>query len=182
MDNDFPILATVAVGRTHPFGLLQHLQFVGHNATRSTLYRRIDALIASGELRAEEQRRKDGRARRMLWLTEEGSARLKEESSRILEREPLASPLFALALNSADAIQDSELSEVLRRRMSAAARTLTRTEVTMNELNGNADFWTRSSHERQIAHMKADLQWLQSVMRRNDAEAPQRTERAKQAV
>lgn len=172
MDSDFPLLATVAAEPVHPFGLLKHLRSIGQSASRSTLYRRIDALVDSGELAARDERGPDGRVRRMLSLKKKGAARLKKESARVLEREPLASPLFALALSSAEALQDITLTELLRARMSAAARTLTRTEGTLNKLSGDSGFWVRTSHEREVAHMKADLQWLQSVMRRKQIEAP----------
>jgi len=172
MDSDFPILATVAAEPVHPFGLLRHLRSIGQSASRSTLYRRIDALVDSGELASKDERGPDGRVRRMLLLKKKGTLRLKKESIRVLEREPLASPLFALAISSAESLRDVMLTEVLRKRMSAAARTLTRTEGTLSKLNGDSGFWVRTSQEREVAHMKADLQWLQSVMRRKQVEAP----------
>ncbi len=181
MDADFPILATVATEPSHAASLQTDLQAIGLNVSRSTLFRRIDVLVASGEPRSKDERGPDGRARRMLSLSKKGAQRLKTVAAELLVQEPLASPMFALALSSAESLQDAELTEVLRTRMAAAARTLTQTERTLSKLTGQSGFWVRTSQERQVAHMKADLSWFQSVMRRKNTEEPSETQSSRLA-
>ena len=175
MDTDFLILATASGGPISPTDLLDHLQSLGTGTSRSTLYRRIDALVDLGEVNASEERGPKGRVRRLLSLNKRGVERLKTMAAELLLIEPLRSPSFALELGSAEALQDPTLSEVLRKRMAAAARTLTRTERTLGRLSGEAGFWVRTNQEREIAHMKADVEWMQSMTRRQQRQTTRKS-------
>ena len=64
MNDDFPILAAVAANPTHPYALLEHLQALGLHVSRSTLYRRVEALAAQGWLDADDIRGESGHYRR----------------------------------------------------------------------------------------------------------------------
>ncbi|MBK7330787.1 MAG: helix-turn-helix transcriptional regulator [Dehalococcoidia bacterium] len=72
MNDDFPILAAVAANPTHPYALLEHLQALGLHVSRSTLYRRVEALAAQGWLDADDIRGESGHYRRALTLSREG--------------------------------------------------------------------------------------------------------------
>jgi Fe2+ or Zn2+ uptake regulation protein len=60
MHDDFPILAAVAANPAHSYQVLEHLRAMGVKAARSTLYRRVEALIAQGMLVATETRGERG--------------------------------------------------------------------------------------------------------------------------
>ena len=66
MNDDFPILAAVAANPTHPYALLEHLQALGLHVSRSTLYRRVEALAAQGWLDADDIRGESGHYERHL--------------------------------------------------------------------------------------------------------------------
>ena len=68
MNDDFPILAAVAANPTHPYALLEHLQALGLHVSRSTLYRRVEALAAQGWLDADDIRGESGHS----WITPSG--------------------------------------------------------------------------------------------------------------
>lgn len=165
MHDDFPILAAIAADPAHPFQILGHLQSLGVRVTRSTLYRRVEALVGEGLLEASVDKGPSGHLRRTLRLTEAGRARLAGEVTTVLRQEPLESPLFALALNCAQAADTAALPALLRLRMAAAARTLTDEE---RRLAATADdeYWSVAGRERRVAHLKADVAWLQSVLGR----------------
>ncbi len=165
MDDDFPILAAVAAAPSHSFQVLDHLQSIGVRATRSTTFRRVDALIADGILRVEIERGPKGHARRSLALTAEGAHRLAADAAALLQHEPLESPYFGLAVNCARALDESALPGILRARMAAAARDLTREERDLS-FGPGAGGWDALTRERRIAHLRADIQWLQTVLGR----------------
>ncbi|GAB4337438.1 MAG: hypothetical protein Kow0010_25620 [Dehalococcoidia bacterium] len=165
-NDDFAILAAIAAAESHPYRLLDHLGALGIQIPRSTLYRRVDALVAEGLLTARGTRGKNGHERRALTLTERGRERLAGLAGAIVRREPLASPRFALAIACARALDTTGLPEVLRSRMAAAARRLTAEERRLAALGDDVSFWERASQERQVAHLKADLQWLQELRAR----------------
>lgn len=171
MADDFPILAAVAAAEAHPYRLLEHLNALGIHTARSTLYRRVDALIADGFLTSHAGEGKNGRERRDLSLTERGRRRLADAATAVIRREPLESPRFALALACARILDTASLPGVLRMRMATAARRLTAEEQELNAIDAREAFWDRASHERRVAHLKADLQWLQAVLARNAAGA-----------
>ena len=160
MNNDFAILAAVAANPAHPYAVLEHLQAAGIGVTRSTLYRRVEALVAQGWLAADDIRGDGGHYRRALTLTRAGCERLERETAALLATEPLESPVFALALAAA-AGEDDGLAQVLRPRMAATARALTVAErdAAQHSLPGAAI-------ERRIAHLQADIAWLQGLLGR----------------
>lgn len=164
MTEDFAILAAVAASPTHPYQLLEHLCGLGVRTTRSTLYRRVDGLAARGLLVSEDTRGENGHFRRLLRLTDAGRAAAGKAAADILRREPLESPLFALAVSAAGVSGLDDALGVLRVRMAAAARRLTDEE---RELRTAADDpWRRAARERRIAHLQADISWLQGLLGR----------------
>lgn len=167
MTDDFPILAAVAASPTHPYELLEHLQALGVRVTRSTLYRRVDGLIGRGYLQAEDGRGDTGHFRRLLRLTDAGRDAAGKEAAEVLRREPLESPLFALAVAAAGVSQRQDALGVLRPRLAAAARRLTEQERTLRETE--ADPWSQAARERRIAHLQADIGWLQGLLGRRFA-------------
>lgn len=166
MNDDFPILAAVSASPTHPYQVLDHLTAAGVKATRSTLYRRVDVLIEEGLLRAEDGRGPSGHMRRALSLTGAGKKRLASEVTNVLREEPLESPRFSLALASASVCEAGTVEAILRQRMSSAARRLTEEERSLRTDPGSPESWARTTRERQVAHLQADIGWLQSVLGR----------------
>jgi DNA-binding PadR family transcriptional regulator len=164
MTDDFPILAAVAASPTHPYELLEHLQALGVRTSRSTLYRRVDGLIERGYLEAEDGRGESGRLRRLLRLTDSGRDAAGKEAAEVLRREPLESPLFALAVAAAGISQRHDALGVLRPRLAAAARRLTEEERSLRE--AATDPWSEAARERRIAHLQADISWLQGLLGR----------------
>jgi DNA-binding PadR family transcriptional regulator len=160
MHDDFAILAAVAASPTHPYALLEHLQSAGLAVSRSTLYRRVEALVAQGWLDADDIRGETGHYRRALSLSKQGRARVAREARGLLQSEPLESPLFGLALAVAGEAGDRALAGVLKPRMATAARQLTREE---RSLHGDEE-WSRAARERRIAHLRADIAWLQGLV------------------
>jgi DNA-binding PadR family transcriptional regulator len=169
MTDDFPILASVAASPAHPYQLLEHLNALGLKATRSTLYRRVDSLIAEGILEAQEERGERGHIRRNLYLTPAGHERLAVEAAGVIREEPMESPLFTLALNCAQVTAAGDLPAVLKTRMSSAARRLTEEERQLASSTDGPESWNLAARERRIAHLKADIGWLQSVLGRRAA-------------
>ena len=163
MSDDFPILAAIATSPTNPHQVLDHLQAAGLKAARSTLYRRIDALIENGLVDATEA---SGAQPRRLSLSPRGRDYLATEAAAVLGREPLESPRFALAVMCADLAGGEELSDTLRQRMAETARRLTTEERTLNAIASRDEYWSIAGRERRIAHLQADVAWLQSVMGR----------------
>lgn len=169
MNDDFPILAAVAANPTHPYALLEHLQALGLHVSRSTLYRRVEALAAQGWLDADDIRGESGHYRRALTLSREGLTRINAEAAAILRSEPLESPLFSLAVAVAERLDARSLTAALKPRMSVAARQLTEEERLLRP--GGAEPWSRAARDRRIAHLQADIAWLQGLMgRRNVAD------------
>jgi DNA-binding PadR family transcriptional regulator len=163
MHDDFPILAAIAASPANPHQVLEHLAATGLTIPRSTLYRRIDALISDGLISATEA---IGAQPRALSLSHAGRERLARDASAVLEREPLESPRFALAVTCAGLADGIDPGAVLRRRMSETARSLTGEERSLNALASRDDYWTMAGRERRIAHLQADIAWLQSMMAR----------------
>ena len=164
MNDDFPILAGVAANPTHPYALLEHLEGLGLHVTRSTLYRRVEALVAQGWLEADDIRGESGHYRRALTLTKAGRERAAREAQTLLASEPLESPLFALAVTVAGNAGTEALAAALRPRMSTAARTLTEEERSFRA--SVPQDWSAPARERRIAHLQADVAWLQRLMGR----------------
>ena len=163
MNDDFPILAAVAANPTHPYALLDHLRALGLPVTRSTLYRRVEALVAQGWLEADDIRGENGHYRRALALSKAGRTRVESAAAGILRSEPLESPLFALAVAVAGPTGE-QLAATLKPRMSVAARQLTEEERTLR--CDAPDGWSRAARERRIAHLQADIAWLQGLLGR----------------
>jgi hypothetical protein len=92
MNDDFPILAAIASKPTHSHALLEHLQAAGVTVTKSTLYRRVDSLLAKGWLETEGVHGDGVRSRRPLALSDAGRTRVDAEAAEILCSEPLESP------------------------------------------------------------------------------------------
>jgi DNA-binding PadR family transcriptional regulator len=167
MNDDFPILAAVAANPTHPYALLEHLTTLGIPATRSTLYRRVEALVAQGWLEADDIRGGSGHLRRALTVSRKGRERTQREAAEVLRREPLESPLFSLAV-AAGANQD--LATMLRPRMATAARRLTDEERESNEGARATDPFGEAARSRRIAHLQADISWLQGLLGKRTVE------------
>jgi len=165
MDDDFPILAAVAASPAHSFQVLHHLQSIGVKATRSTIFRRVEALVAEGVLEAKPERGPKGHARRTLVLTGEGLRRVGVDAAMLLRDAPLESPFFGLAVSCARALEESSLPAILRERMATAARQLTREERDLN-FGPASDEWASMARERRVAHLQADIRWLQSALGR----------------
>jgi DNA-binding MarR family transcriptional regulator len=163
MSEDFPILAAVAASPAHSFQVLEHLQSIGLPASRSTLYRRVEALIAAGYLEAEESRGPRGHVRRDLHLTDAGHERIAREARDVLADAPLESPAFALAIGCARMLDRDALPDVLRPRMARAAQQLTQEERALRAVRED---WSAIAGERRVAHLQADISWLQSVLAR----------------
>lgn len=161
MNEDFPILAAVAANPTHSYALLEHLQSLGLPATRSTLYRRVEALIAQGWLTGDDVRGESGHLRRALSLTREGRGRVEREAVEALRTEPLESPVFSLAVAVASS---NDLAGVLRPRMAVAARRLTDEEKAVQASESMVP--AEAARARRIAHLQADITWLQGLMGR----------------
>lgn len=161
MNDDFPILAAVAANPTHPYALLDHLAQAGLAVTRSTLYRRVEALVAQGWLAADDIRGESGHFRRALSLTRRGRERLQAETREVLRSEPLESPLFALAVAAAGEEGAEALAAILKPRMALAARQLTEEERALRTGSTEPGELARS---RRVAHIQADIGWLQGVL------------------
>lgn len=182
MQDDFPILAAVAASPTHSFEVLEHLQALGVKATRSTIYRRVEALIAEGLLVATAVRGENGHVRRDLALTDTGRTTTTAAATHVLRTEPLESPLFALALGcaAAAATETDGLAGLLKPRLASAARRLTLEERALNASASGAAYWDHVTGERRIAHLQADIAWLQSILgRRSVPSAPEIAERSR---
>ncbi len=164
MHDDFPILAAIAASPADSFSILEHLQALGVPAARSAVYRRVDALLHEGLLEADEVRGPSGHLRRELHLTAAARALVAGDIRKVLATAPLESPLFALAVGCARVTDTEALPEVLKPRMATAAGTLTREERSL--LTGEIEEWNRIAQERRLAHLQADIAWLQSVMGR----------------
>jgi len=177
MFEDFPILAAVAANPTHPYALLEHLNTLGVRATRSTLYRRVEALVAQGWIEADDIRGANGHFRRALSISRASRERVSREAAAVLREQPLESPLFSLAVAVARQQPEAGLVNTLRPRMALAARQLTTEERTLHE--SAAPEWERATRERRIAHLQADISWLQGLLgRRIVAPRPEPTRRA----
>jgi len=166
MHDDFPILAAIAANPAHSYQVLEHLQAMGVKATRSTLYRRVDALIAQGMVVATEGRGARGHSRRDLSLTDAGRKMVARDIPEVLRNEPLESPVFALALGCARITDTEGLPTLLKPRMASAARALTREERDLHTNSDGSEYWARVARERRIAHLQADIAWLQSIVAR----------------
>ena len=122
---------------------------------------------------AEDVAGERGHVRRQLSLTDAGRKTVARDLPEILRNEPLESPLFALALGCARVVDTEGLPTLLRPRMASAASTLTREERSLNADSDGAEYWVRAVRERRIAHLQADIAWLQSIVgRRIPAKPP----------
>lgn len=164
MDTTFTLLAALALAPAHPYALLDHLRGAGIPVSRSALYRAADALVAQGLAEASVEGEGGGRLRRRLALTPLGRARLAAEALAALDREPVDSPEFGLALAAARAAGSEEPEEVLRRRLAAAARRLTAVEAGLRERRPGPFPATVREHE--AARLRAEIGWLQGELRR----------------
>lgn len=105
------------------------------------------------------------RARR-LSLAAGGRKLLALEATRVLETEPLESPRFALAVTCAGLESGTDLVGVLRARMAETAQRLTAEERVLRSLSSRDEYWNIAGRERRVAHLQADIAWLQSIMGR----------------
>ena len=114
-----------------------------------------------------ERGAENGRFRRILRLTGEGRSAAGAAAAGILRREPLESPLFALAVAAAGVSGLDDALGVLRARMATAARRLTDEERALRA--EAAGPWEQAARERRIAHLRADITWIQGVLGRRVA-------------
>lgn len=167
MSDDFAILAGVAAGPAYPYQLLEFLNARGLRATRSTLYRRVDGLVAEGALLAREVRGERGHLRRTLELTAAGLARLGAELRSVLRDEPLESPFFGLALDCVEAARvATDLGSVFRERLLQAERRLAEHEQDTASADEPSGSWGRAARERHIAHIRTDIIWMREALGR----------------
>lgn len=164
MHDDFAILAAIAAHPSNAFGVLAHLQALGLPARRSTLYRRVDALIAQGLVTIGEEPGESGRPKRALQLTDAGRKLAASDAREVLRREPLESPLFALALGCTGLTDADGLPALLRPRLMNAARRLNEEERALAAEDASIAYWTKLARQRRIAHLQADLVWLQAAV------------------
>lgn len=158
----FPVLAAVALAPQHPYALLEHLGSLGLPVSRSALYRQVDRLRREGLASAELEAGETGHLRRRIELTEAGRAALAGATREVLGSAALESAEFALALAVAGTAVPGDGGDLLRARMAAAARQLTALE---RELRRGGDPFA-VARERQAAHLRADIAWLQEQLRR----------------
>lgn len=169
MDADFPILAAIAAHPAYPYQLLDHLNALGVKMARSTVYRRVEGLREAGMLEFTVDVKKGGQAKQSLALTGAGRELACSLALDALRREPLESPIFALALTAAERLDPAVLPAILRLRAAGAARKLTDEERQAAPAESLASF----ARERRIAHLRADVEWLQSVLLpRDEASQP----------
>jgi DNA-binding MarR family transcriptional regulator len=162
MADDFAILAAIDAAPLHPYEVLDHLRVLGVDATRSTLHRRVEALIVRGAIETSDESGRVGD--RALRLTAKGQRLLAEHVITLLRYEPFDSPLFALAAASAQSDHSGLLHSILRSRIASAASRLTEEETALASSDGDERYWTKVGRERVIAHLQADITWLQSMM------------------
>jgi DNA-binding PadR family transcriptional regulator len=89
----FLVLAALAGGRQHGYGLMQGIQAAvgdGGGVQAGTLYAALDRLADEGLIRVAGQETVDGRARRYYELTDEGASALAAETERLSLRVQLA--------------------------------------------------------------------------------------------
>jgi DNA-binding PadR family transcriptional regulator len=158
--DELAILAVVAARPSHPYAVLDHLNQAGVTASRSALYRNVDGLIDGGLLAGTLLPGSGGPARRQLALTERGRDRLGWLADRSIRQLPLQSPLFTVALGAAGCIGDGRMDELLATRLGGAARELTACERELSRAEGPA----RLKYEREAAHLRADVGWLQHTL------------------
>jgi DNA-binding PadR family transcriptional regulator len=174
MNDDFCILALVAAEPAHPYRVLDHMNMLGLKMARSTAYRRVDALVEAGLLSSELGLSGRSQVKRQLAVTDAGRAELTARAVQVLAEEPLASPLFSLALYCAEELESVDVEALLRSRMAGTARQLTAEERTLRESGPSEASWQQLGRERRVAHLQADLGWLQSVVRRGWRDARER--------
>lgn len=171
MQNEFAILAGVAAHPSYVYDLLDHLQELGIRAAQSTFYRRIEGLVARGFLEATDVRTPNGAHRKNLQLTESGRRRVAHEATRVLRTEPLESPFFALALGCTHITDAERLPAILRPRMAKVARSLSDEKRSLHAESDGSEYWSRIVRQRRIAHLEADVTWLQAVVGRRPPDA-----------
>lgn len=89
----FLVLAALAGGRQHGYGLMQGIKAAvgeGGGVQAGTLYAALDRLTDEGLIRVAGQETVDGRARRYYELTDEGASALAAETERLSRRIRLA--------------------------------------------------------------------------------------------
>ncbi|MGH2632771.1 MAG: hypothetical protein ACRDG3_05110 [Tepidiformaceae bacterium] len=169
MDSDFAILAAIASHDGCAVDLAGGLEALGISLPRSTLYRRVQSLVAGGLLRAGMERREARRPRRSVVLTAVGRDWLANAVSTLLRTEHLDSPDFALALSCAGSVDRETLAGVLKPRVAAAASRLTLEERSLLAAGEGPGDWSQICCERRIAYLQADISWLESVLRLSPA-------------
>jgi PadR family transcriptional regulator, regulatory protein PadR len=89
----FLVLASLAGGRQHGYGLMQSIQAAageGGGVQAGTLYAALDRLADEGLIRVAGEETVDGRPRRYYELTDEGASALAVETARLARRLRLA--------------------------------------------------------------------------------------------
>ncbi len=162
MANDFAILAAIDAAPSHPYEVLDHLHVLGVEASRGELHRRVETLIVRGAVQAGGEPGRPGE--RTLRLTLKGQRMLAEHVITLLRYEPFDSPLFALAAICAGSDRLGELHAILQSRIASASTQLTEEETALARSAREDRYWSRVGRERVIAHLQADITWLQSVM------------------
>jgi DNA-binding PadR family transcriptional regulator len=168
MDADFPLLAMLAVGPANAHRLLRELERTGIPASRSTVYRRVEALLSAGLLDAREARqprRGPGRPVRSLHLTERGLRLAADEAMDQVAHAPVDSPTFLLALACAASLAEPDLGRVLRGRLAEARLAREETAQELQWLAGRAPAWRVAEVRRRLAHLTADVEWIEEVLR-----------------
>ena len=89
----FLVLAALAGGRQHGYGLMQSIQAAvgdGRGVQAGTLYAALDRLTEEGLVQVVGEETVDGRPRRYYDLTDQGAAALEAETERLSEHVRLA--------------------------------------------------------------------------------------------
>ncbi|HEY5475877.1 MAG TPA: hypothetical protein VIK11_04090 [Tepidiformaceae bacterium] len=162
MADDFVVLAAIDAAPLHPYEVLDHLQVLKVQGSRGALHRRVEALIVSGAVETFDEPGCTGG--RTLRLTAKGQRMLADQVITLLRYEPFESPLFALAASCARMDHSGLLDSILRPRIASAAARLTEEEMALAASSGDERYWSRVGRERLIAHLQADITWLQSIM------------------
>ncbi len=161
MANDFAILAAIDAAPSHPYEVLDHLRVLGVEASRSELHRRVEALIVRGAVEAGGDPGRPGE--RTLRLTAKGRRILAEHVITLLRYEPFDSPLFALAASCAGSDHSGVLHSILLSRIASASTRLTEEEKALATSAADERYWRRVGRERVIAHLQADITWLEAM-------------------
>lgn len=109
----FLVLASLAGGRQHGYGLMQSIQAAvgdGSGVQAGTLYAALDRLADEGLIRVAGEETVDGRPRRYYELTDDGAVALATETERLSRRVQLAEQGLAARRRARGAVGGTGMS------------------------------------------------------------------------